>query len=79
MVTLNAELTFTGMVDPNEPTNHCSPELTDLARSIRDDPVLINCVKSLHDIFMEQKECLTHGDLHLGSIMVNGCTPKVIK
>ncbi|XP_071808727.1 methylthioribose kinase-like isoform X1 [Asterias amurensis] len=78
MVTLNSDLTFTGVIDPNEPTNHCSAELTDLARSVRDDQEVLESVRTLNDIFTEQKECLTHGDLHLGSVMVDGCTPKVI-
>ena len=79
MVTLNSDLTFTGVIDPNEPTNHCSAELTDLARSVRDDQEVLESVRTLNDIFTEQKECLTHGDLHLGSVMVDGCTPKVMR
>ncbi|XP_038060015.1 methylthioribose kinase-like isoform X2 [Patiria miniata] len=74
MVALNADMTF----DLSNPANRCSPELEGPACSIRKDPEIVANIQSLHLVFLQRKECLTHGDLHLGSVMVNESSVKLI-
>ncbi|XP_022101325.1 uncharacterized protein LOC110984965 [Acanthaster planci] len=78
MVALNVDTTFISAVDPNHPANRCSAELKGLADSIRKDPEILQSYRSLHSVYEQQKDCLTHGDLHLGSVMVNESTVKLI-
>jgi len=55
-----------------------SPELDDVAASIRGDAELKRAVSVLKYKFLCQGEALLHGDLHTGSIMVTETDTKVI-
>ncbi len=71
MCGITAEFVFSKPLDPNDGTNRCSDgEVADAAANLRKDEKLCSEVERLKVIFLSQKECLVHGDLHTGSVMV---------
>ncbi|XP_071476010.1 methylthioribose kinase-like [Diadema antillarum] len=78
MVSLTRDYIFTKPFTRGDPTNRCSPEVTDHLSVIYDDAKVLENAAELRTIFMEKKDCLLHGDLHTGSIMTKGSDAKMI-
>lgn len=72
MVGLTAEYVFTKPFNKSDDTNKCSPEVSERLNLLYEDENVLSAAKALCKIFTEKKECLIHGDLHAGSIMVKG-------
>lgn len=70
MMSLTADYVFTRPFNKDDETNTCSPEVSKQLASIYEDENLLAVVKDMRQIFTEKKECLIHGDLHAGSVMV---------
>lgn len=78
LVDITRQFLFLRPFNAEDPTNK-SPEITrDLATEMRANEVLQANVADLRKKFLEQKECLLHGDLHSGSVMVDGDRARVI-
>ncbi|AQS88326.1 methylthioribose kinase [Neoasaia chiangmaiensis NBRC 101099] len=59
--------------------NHwLSPELDDIVGELQSDPQLASAVSRLQERFLTAPQALLHGDLHTGSIMVDGDDVRVI-
>ena len=58
-------------------TNRYSDEVKALLPRVHDDKVLQENAAKLRTKFTDVKECLLHGDLHTGSIMVKQGMAKV--
>ena len=70
MCGITADYVFTKPLDADDPTNKCSAHVVTLAAELRADDELRRGVAELREIFLSEKECLIHGDLHTGSVMV---------
>lgn len=70
MCRITVDYVFTKPFDADDPTNRCSEALAAAAADLRADLDVLAAVRSLCDAFLTIKECLVHGDLHTGSIMV---------
>ncbi len=57
---------------------HTSPQLDSLAGELARDADLKRCVQRMKWSFMNQPECLVHGDLHTGSVMVTEHDTRII-
>ena len=72
LVEITRQFLFQRPFDGDDPTNK-SPEITrDLAAEMRASEDVKVRVSSLREKFIGRKECLLHGDLHSGSVMVDG-------
>ena len=70
MCGITADYVFSKPLDADDPTNKCSAHVADLAAELRADDELRRGVAELREVFLSEKECLIHGDLHTGSVMV---------
>ena len=70
MCGITADYVFTKPLDAADPTNKCSAAVAELAATLRADDELRRGVAELRENFLTVKECLLHGDLHTGSVMV---------
>lgn len=70
MCGITAEYVFRKPLDAADATNRFSPELQSQVAVMRADPSLTHATDELCTIFLERKQCLVHGDLHTGSVMV---------
>jgi 5-methylthioribose kinase len=57
---------------------HTAPQLDGLAGALARDTELKVAVQAMKSRFMNQPECLVHGDLHTGSVMVTESDTRVI-
>ena len=57
---------------------HTAPHLDELVAALRRDAELKLAVQAMKWRFMNQPECLMHGDLHTGSVMVTELDTRVI-
>ena len=57
---------------------HTTPQLDDVALALARDTELKVAVQAMKSRFMNQPECLVHGDLHTGSVMVTDFDTRVI-
>ena len=76
MCGITADYVFTKPLDAADPTNKCSDAVAELAATLRADDEFRRGVAELREVFLKEKECLIHGDLHTGSVMVPaaGCS-----
>ena len=65
-----ADFVFSKPLDAADGTNRCSEGVAADAAALRADEATVTAVGELREIFLTRKECLVHGDLHTGSIMV---------
>lgn len=72
MVNLTADYVFTRPFTKGDETNKCSPEVSKQLASVYEDEKILSVAKEMHQVFTQKKECLIHGDLHAGSVMVKG-------
>lgn len=77
MVTLTQQFVFTRPFTKNDETNKCSPEVSEILDSVYGDGTVLSAAKDMLQIFLQKKECLIHGDLHTGSIMVKGTDARI--
>lgn len=77
LCSLTANLVLTApYVD--DASNRLDDHLVEVAAALRTDRALQATVAELRFAFMTRSEALVHGDLHTGSVMVNGSDVKVI-
>ena len=65
--------------DPEDPGKRCAPEVKPLLRGLYDDVTVMATVQRVKRMFVEDKECLIHGDLHVDSVIVKDDDFKVIQ
>lgn len=65
-----AEVIFTGPHGPGTLNRWTSPQLDDRVAALQADGPLKAALARLKRIFLTRAECLIHGDLHTGSVMV---------
>lgn len=70
MCGITADYVFSKPLDAADGTNRCSSGLTDVAAALRADAALCEGVLAMRSTFLMTKQCLVHGDLHTGSVMV---------
>lgn len=75
---ITEDLIFTDPYVISDRNRWTSPQLDDLARSIREDGMLKRAVADLKWRFMTRTEALLHGDLHTGSIMLTQQDTRII-
>lgn len=74
---ISEDLVFTCPTIPHV-TNRFTPQLAPYVAALQGDETLRAEVLILKELFMTRAQALLHGDLHTGSIMVNGTETKVI-
>jgi 5-methylthioribose kinase len=57
--------------DPDDPGKRCAPEVKQLLPNFYSDLVVMETIQKVTRTFVEVKECLLHGDLHIDSVIVN--------
>jgi len=77
MVSITAEYVFTNPFQLKNPLNHHDQMLDSAAQELKSDTTALEGAAQLKTHFLEGKECLCHGDLHTGSVMVKGQSAKV--
>ncbi|XP_019619224.1 PREDICTED: uncharacterized protein LOC109466063 [Branchiostoma belcheri] len=70
MVSLTEQYIFTRPFQKDDPTNHSSEPITAILHLVHDDTELLSIVGKFKRLFLEKRECLVHGDLHSGSVLV---------
>lgn len=70
MCAITADFFFSFPLDAQNPTNRCSEGVAAAAAALRADAQLVTAVHRLRSLFLTKRECLVHGDLHTGSVMV---------
>ncbi|XP_022318105.2 methylthioribose kinase-like [Crassostrea virginica] len=78
LVSLTEQFIFTKPFDKSDSTNRLSEDISCSLPQIYDNPRVLEAANFMKGIFLNKKECLVHGDLHTGSIMVNGDETKMI-
>ncbi|MCZ6680059.1 MAG: S-methyl-5-thioribose kinase [Candidatus Poribacteria bacterium] len=74
---ITAEYIFTKPFT-DDPTNFYTDGLEPHANALKRDQPLLAQIQHLKEIFLTSQQGLTHGDLHTGSVMVQGDATKVI-
>ena len=69
---LMAELLFDRPFNALERSNTCHPELIDEVHEIRSDRGILGQLAKLKKAFLEQNDCLCHGDLATDNVMAVG-------
>ena len=69
---LMAELLFDRPFNSEERSNTCNPQLTSEVERIRRDPEILAQLAKFKKAFLEQDDCLCHGDLATDNVMVTG-------
>ncbi|XP_021358736.1 uncharacterized protein LOC110453865 isoform X2 [Mizuhopecten yessoensis] len=78
LVQLTEQFVFTKPFTKDDPTNKCSTEVSSHAQLVYDNQQVLTNAAKMKKIFLEKKECLIHGDLHTGSIMVCNDSAKLM-
>ena len=71
------QVTFIRPFCRTDPSNRLIPEIVPYLSMVYDDNDVLTAVKELERIFLERQECLVHGDMHAGSVMIKGDDVKV--
>ncbi|XP_052760164.1 methylthioribose kinase-like isoform X1 [Mya arenaria] len=71
MVQLTENYVFTFPFKPDGLHNSCSDQVAAKLHTIYEDQQVLDTAARMLKLFLEKKECLLHGDLHTGSILVN--------
>ena len=77
MKSLMAELLFDRPYDADDKSNRCKPSLMDKITATRNDPDVLRYVAGLREAFLQQTDCLCHGDFACDNILVSGGSFKV--
>ncbi|XP_060076671.1 methylthioribose kinase-like [Ylistrum balloti] len=78
LVQLTEQYVFTRPFLKDDPTNKYSEEVGSRANLVYDNPQVLANAAKMKKVFLEKKECLIHGDLHTGSIMVYNDSAKLM-
>ena len=78
MVAITADYVFTNPFQQGNSLNKHHELLNEAVDLLRNDTVVQERAVQLKTLFLQNKECLCHGDLHTGSVMVKGQSSKVI-
>ncbi|XP_033743303.1 methylthioribose kinase-like isoform X2 [Pecten maximus] len=78
LVQLTEQFVFTKPFTKDDPTNKFSEEVSMHAHLVYDNPQVLANAEKMKKVFLEKKECLIHGDLHTGSIMVCNDSAKLM-
>ena len=77
MQSITADYVFTFPYTEHE-TNFCTPGLAPDVQRLKADTDFLRRVAHLKQVFLTAQQGVTHGDLHTGSVLVQGGTAKVI-
>lgn len=77
MLSLTKEFIFTRPFNKADETNRCSDSVRERLDTVYRDQQVLQTANKMLKIFLEKKECLVHGDLHTGSILVNGSDARI--
>lgn len=77
LVSLTEQYIFTKPFDKSDSTNRLSEDISSSLPQLYDNPRVLEAADVMKNIFLTKKECLLHGDLHTGSVMVDGGNSKV--
>ena len=77
MLSLTKEFIFTRPFNKADETNHCSDSVRERLNTVYGDQQVLQTANKMLKIFFEKKECLVHGDLHTGSILVKGSDARI--
>ena len=66
-----SELLFDRPFDPRNKTNRCNPKLYAAIDSVRNDVNVMEKVAVTKKAFLNQNDCLCHGDFATDNILVN--------
>eukprot|EP01047_Picozoa_sp_COSAG01_P006742 COSAG01_NODE_247_length_20443_cov_52.339543_22_plen_556_part_00 len=75
MCGITSAYVFTKPFDGGDESNSHPPQLQGQAARLRASPEVREAVAALHQTFRTKKQCLCHGDLHAGSVMVAAAAP----
>ena len=78
MLALTEEFVFTRPFNEQDETNRCSDLLKEKLDSVYKDKEVLETASKMLKIFLEKKECLVHGDLHTGSVLVSGSDTRIM-
>lgn len=78
LVSLTEQYIFTKPFDKSDSTNRLSDDISSSLPQLYDNPRVLEAADVMKNIFLTKKECLLHGDLHTGSVMVDGGNSKMI-
>lgn len=78
MVAITADYVFTNPFQLDNSLNKHHELLNEAVELLRNDTAVQERAAQLKKLFLEKQECLCHGDLHTGSVMVKGQSSKVI-
>lgn len=71
MVGITEQYVFTKPFQDDDPTNKHDPLLETTVKELRGSTAACQRSEEMKRLFVSCKECLCHGDLHTGSVMVN--------
>ncbi len=77
MHAITADYVFTKPFQ-EDPTNWHTPGLEPIVADVRADSRLLGAIRELRERFLNAQEGVVHGDLHTGSVMVQGDEARVI-
>ncbi|XP_064618274.1 methylthioribose kinase-like isoform X2 [Liolophura sinensis] len=77
-VKLTEQFVFTRPFTADDDTNVNPDIIKPHLPLVYDNPNILAAAREMKSLFLEKKECLVHGDLHTGSVMVNQSLAKVI-
>ena len=78
MCELSKQYIFTRPFNQQDETNHSSDPVKERLDTVYKDQDVLDTASKMLKIFQEKKECLIHGDLHTGSVLVKGSDAKLI-
>ncbi len=77
MVSVTEQYVFVKPFINNDPTNRHDSLLNDEVVQLRCDSMCRQRAEDMRKMFVECKDCLCHGDLHTGSVMIKNGQSKV--
>ena len=77
MVSITEHYIFIKPYHHDDPTNKHHPLLNEKVEELRADKEACQQAEEMRRLFLESQQCLCHGDLHTGSVMVKDGQPKV--
>lgn len=77
LVSLTGQYIFTKPFDKSDSTNRLSEDISSSLPQLYDNPQVLEAAAVMKNLFLTKKECLLHGDLHTGSVMVDDGNSKV--
>lgn len=72
MKSIFVEFLFRRPYDSTDLSNRCNPLIKREINATRRDPLVLQRAKELMTLFVEQKDCLCHGDFACDNILVSG-------